>query len=146
MKGQLTLWSGEAPAKPSLSPEEERASWIREVGSCSSTSELFERFVRAGCSGKTSLEFYRSREEMLSRRSKGSWSNAGIRSRGELLMLSSSEWPSDAAVCSLSDILIWDAPQRYSLSAKACAGTLRRAERGGRALPPELDAILRART
>ena len=52
----------------------------------------------------------------------------------------------DAAVCSLSDILIWDAPQRYSLSAKACAGTLRRAERGGRALPPELDAILRART
>ena len=81
-----------------------------------------------------------------SQRCKTSWSNAGIRSRGELLTLSSSEWPSDAAVCSLSDILIWDAPQRYSLSAKACAGTLRRAERGGRALPPELDAILRART
>lgn len=119
---------------------------MREVGSCSSTSELYERFVRAGRSGETSLEFYPKAKAKPSQRRKTSWSNAGVRSRGELLTLGSSERPSDAAVCSLSDILIWDAPQRHSLSAKACAGILRRAERGGRALPPDLDAILRART
>jgi hypothetical protein len=41
----------------------------------------------------------------------------------EFLTLNTSEWPSDAAVCSLSDILeTGDVPQRYFLSAKACQG------------------------
>ena len=43
--------------------------------------------------------------------------------------LSTSEWPSDAAVCSLSDDLeTGDVPQRFLLSATACRGILRRAE------------------
>ena len=42
---------------------------------------------------------------MLSTRSSGSWPNAGIRLHGELLTLNSSEWPSGADVCFLSDIL-----------------------------------------
>lgn len=79
-----------------------------------------------------------------SQRCKTSWSVAGIRWHGECLTLNSSEWPKDAAVCSLSDILIPDAPQRYFLSARACAGILRRAEIRGKSLPPQLDAVLRA--
>lgn len=141
---QLTLSWEEAPAKPSPSREEDAASWTKEVASCSSTSELFEKFVRAGCSGRTSPEFFRSRAEMLSLRSTGSWQNAGILSRGEYLTLNSPEWPRDAAACSLSGILTRDAPQRYSLSARACAGILRRAEIRGKSLPPQLDAVLRA--
>jgi hypothetical protein len=49
------------------------------------------------------------------------------------------EWPSAAAVCSLSDTLeIGDVPQRFFLSATACQGILRRAAKRGRALPPSL--------
>jgi hypothetical protein len=46
-------------------------------------------------------------------------------------------------VCSLSDVLeTQPLPQRFSLSAKACAGILRRAERRGKALPPMLKQAL----
>ena len=53
-----------------------------------------------------------------------------------------SEQHSGAGACSLSQILQADAPGKYSLSPKACAGILKRAERRGRALPPLLKAAL----
>ena len=63
--------------------------------------------------------------------------------RGESLTLSIAEWTailgpsrSDGGVCSLSDILeTGDHLSRYSLSPKACAGILRRAEKRGKVLP-----------
>jgi hypothetical protein len=61
----------------------------------------------------------------------------------ECWTLSGSEWPSDVAVCSLSDTLeTGDLPQRYYLSAKASAGILRRAEKRGKKLPPALQEAL----
>jgi hypothetical protein len=61
----------------------------------------------------------------------------------EFLTLSSLEWPSAAAVCSLSDTLeTGDVPQRFYLSATACRGILRRAEKRGRALPLSLQTAL----
>ena len=55
------------------------------------------------------------------------------------LTLNTSEFHSDAAACSLSDILeTGDVPQRFYLSAKACKGILRRAEKRGKELPPAL--------
>ena len=49
------------------------------------------------------------------------------------------------AVCSLSDILETGAvPQRYFLTAKACQGILRRAEKRGKALPAVLNSALKA--
>ena len=54
-----------------------------------------------------------------------------------------SDWPNDAAVCSLSQVLETDSiPQRFFLSAKACAGILRRAEKRGKALPEALHLAL----
>ena len=53
-----------------------------------------------------------------------------------------SEQHSGAGVCFLSAILQENAPERYSLSPKACAGILRRAERRGKELPPLLKAAL----
>jgi hypothetical protein len=59
------------------------------------------------------------------------------------LTLNTSEWPSDAAVCSLSDTLeIGDVPQRFFLSATACQGILRRAAKRGRGLPLSLQTAL----
>ncbi len=66
--------------------------------------------------------------------------------------LNTSEWnhtlvPSlkDDGVCSLSDILETGAvPQRFFLSAKACAGILRRAATRGKELPTHLRHALQA--
>jgi len=52
---------------------------------------------------------------------------------------------SDGGVCSLSDVLeTGELPPRFSLSAKACAGILRRAQRRGKDLPTMLKAALLA--
>jgi hypothetical protein len=64
-------------------------------------------------------------------------------SRTEFLTLNTSEWHSAAAVCSLSDTLeTGDLPQRFFLSATACQGILRRAEKRGKQLPEQLQRAL----
>ena len=143
MPDQLTLWSEDRLAKRSRSLESERDSWTAEVSSCSSTSELYASFVRAGCYGKTCPEYFPSREAMLSTRSKGSWNNAGIRAHGELSTLNSPEWHSDAAACFLSDMLESDVPPQYYSSARACGGIIRRAVTREKPLPQLLDDTLR---
>ncbi len=56
-----------------------------------------------------------------------------------------SDWPNDAVVCSLSQVLVRDSiPQQYFLSSKACAGILRRAEKRGKVLPIPLHRALSA--
>jgi len=61
------------------------------------------------------------------------------------LTLNSLEWPSAAAVCLLSDTLeIGDVPHRFFLSATACKGILRRAEKRGKPLPQRLREALQA--
>lgn len=66
-------------------------------------------------------------------------------SHGGFLTPNISEWPNDAAVCSLSQVLEQTLiPQRYFLSAKACAGILRRAEARRKTLPKMLEAALSA--
>jgi hypothetical protein len=63
--------------------------------------------------------------------------------RGESLTPNISEWPNDADVCSLSQVLERGSiPQRFFLSSKACAGILRRAEKRGKQLPAALQAAL----
>lgn len=53
-----------------------------------------------------------------------------------------SERHSDAGASFLSQILEENAPEKYSLSPKACLGILRRAERRGKDLPPMLKTAL----
>jgi len=61
------------------------------------------------------------------------------------LTLNTSESPSAAVECSLSDVLeTQNVPAKYLLSAKACEGILRRAERRGKKLPEMLDRALRS--
>lgn len=71
------------------------------------------------------------------------WSNSGIAAPGGCLTLNTSTWPSDGRARSLSDVLeTGPLPQRYFLSARACAGILRRAERRGKTLPRQLHEAL----
>ena len=62
--------------------------------------------------------------------------------RTEFLTLNTGESPSVAVESTLSSILEANAPEKYYLSAKACEGILRRAERRGKALPPILKEAL----
>ena len=62
---------------------------------------------------------------------------------GAYWMLNGSAWPNDASVCSLSSVLeTGPIPQRYYLSARACSGILRRAEKRGKQLPMALRVAL----
>ena len=75
--------------------------------------------------------------------SSGAWASSGMGSPTECWTLSTTEWPSVAAVCSLSDTLeTGDVPQRFFLSAKACKGILRRAANRGKELPEQLARAL----
>ena len=58
------------------------------------------------------------------------------------MTLNTGECPSVAVESTLSQILEVNAPQKYYLSAKACAGILRRAARRGKELPKMLKEAL----
>lgn len=61
---------------------------------------------------------------------------------GECMMRNTGESPNAAVESRLSQILEATPPVKYSLSAKACQGILRRAERRGKDLPETLKAVL----
>lgn len=67
-------------------------------------------------------------------------------SLGELMMLNTGESPNAAVESRLSQILEDNPQEKYYLSAKACRGVLRRAERRGKDLPEKLKAVLLLRS
>lgn len=54
------------------------------------------------------------------------------------------EWPNDASMVSLYDVLETSVPSRFSLSSKACGSMLRRAKNRGKNLPEPLRRALEA--
>ena len=142
---QLTFWSEEPLASlfPLLACEKD--SLTLEETSHSSIAEFLTTLSRDGSYGKTCRVSSVQEVDGTLVPCSGRWQNSGMGSRTECLTLSTSEWPSDAVVCSLSDILETGVlPQRFFLSAKACAGILRRAEKRGKQLPTQLHHALQA--
>ena len=71
-----------------------------------------------------------------------SWEMAGALP-GESMTLNFGESPSEERGSTLSQILDLNAPEKFFLSPKACAGILRRAEKRGKTLPDMLrDALM----
>lgn len=70
-----------------------------------------------------------------------SW-QTGTPSHGGWSMLNFGESPSEERGSTLSQILEVTAPERYNLSATACAGILRRARERGKQLPQRLEEVL----
>jgi len=140
---QLSFLSEEPPANPSALLACE-ADWLTRVATWPSDSySLLASFVPVGLFGKTSLESCRLEAEGTLAPSSGRWQNSGMGSPTAFLTLSGLESPSVVAVCSLSHTLeTGDVQQRYFLSAKACLGILRRAERRGKELPSALHSAL----
>lgn len=110
--------------------------------------ELFASFAPSTASptspyGKTSPEPSPLTVGETLLRSSTRWSTSGrVTLRGESWTAASSESPSVAVECSLSQILEANAPSKYWLSPKACAGILRRAAKRGKELPRELERAL----
>ena len=150
---QLTFLSGEHPANRFPLPDLEKDWQTRVATSCLPSAPLLQSIGPAGWFGRTSPVSCHQTADGTLAPSSGSWQNSGMGSPTAFLTLSTSEWnhtlaPSlkDDGVCSLSDILedSGSVPQRYFLSARACAGILRRAEKRGKVLPPALLAALKA--
>ena len=132
----------ERPAKPSASQDSEKDWLILVATSRSPILRLLQSIAPSGWFGRTSPASCRMGPEHLEPSSEG-WQNSGMGSPTEFLTLNTSEWPSAAVVCSLSDVLeTGDVPQRFFLSATACRGILRRAAKRGKELPAPLKAAL----
>ncbi len=141
---QLSMFSAEEPpVNPSQSQDSEKDWMTRVATSCLPFLPLLNDIGPSGWSGRTSPAFCPPMEDGTLAPSSEGWQSAGMGSHTGCLTLSISEWPKDASVCSLSDILeTGTVPQRFFLSSTACKGILRRAEKRGRALPPSLQTAL----
>jgi hypothetical protein len=93
--------------------------------------------------GKTSQALFPQTLDEILQQSSPRFANAGrVTSRGEFWMRNIVEWHNDAVVCSLSQILEANVPQKYYLSPRAARGILRRAEKRGKKLPEQLQRAL----
>ena len=143
---QMSIFFVEEPlASPSALQDCEKDWQIRVATSCLPLVPLLQSIAPAGWYGRTSPVSCRATEGGILEPSSGCWGNSGMGSHTEFLTLSTLEFHSAADVCSLSDVLeTGDVPQRYFLSATACRGILRRAEKRGKELPAALEQALRS--
>jgi hypothetical protein len=140
---QLTFLSEELHVSPSVLQDSE-ADWMITVATSPlSFLDLLKEQGPSGWFGRTSLASCHQTEDGILVPFSEGWLNSGMGSPTECLTLSTLEWPSDAAVCSLSGVLeTQPVPQRFFLSATACKGILRRAEKRGKTLPVRLQEAL----
>ena len=100
-------------------------------------------FCRRRFLSRTSLDCFPLEPVATSESWSKDWQTWGMALGSGCLTLSGSDSPSAASVCSLSAVLeTRGVPPKYYLSPRACRGFLRRAEKRGRALPPQLEAAL----
>ena len=124
----LGIWSGKTCPEHSAATKGEtsRQSSKRSSASQSRKPPILKCLKKAGTpGGATTMKW----------EDDGAW-------LGECMMRNTGESPNAAVESRLSQILEATPPVKYSLSAKACQGILRRAERRGKDLPPVLKDVL----
>lgn len=116
------------------------------AASSSGPPSLFEDSSHDLLSSKTSPVYFLQIGEQISEESSFDWPKSGtVLRHGSHWIPNSLALPREGAECSgfprvtLSQILQKDAPSKYWLSKKACAGILRRAAKRGKSLPPQLE-------
>lgn len=152
---QLTFLWEELPANHSASPDDEQDWMIRVATWPSNSVALLNDCAPAGFFGRTcpaslvvgqmrrKIQTAANGSQTILTPSSASWANAGMGPHGAFLTLNMPEYLNDAVASSLSAILeTGDLPQRYFLSARACAGILRRALQRGKTLPTPLQQAL----
>src|SRR5690625_2001133 len=118
------------PARICLSRAVVRAWLESDPASGGSSTASFLSSLPVGSLSKTSLASCHQVADGTWESSSGRWGNWGMGGPTESWTLNGSEWPSDGAACSLSDMLETGPHlQRYCLSPTAARGILRRAEK-----------------
>jgi len=133
-------------ARTSPSPASAPGSVAAAPACSTSTSGSPRRSARRGGSSRTFQGWLAPIGDGTWRPSSRDFGSAGLLSATGFWTASISESPSGAVACSLSGVLQRRVSPKYSLSARAAAGILRRAEKRGRTLPTALHAALLALT
>ena len=143
---EMSMFSSEEPLASLSALQDSEKDWMTRVAiSCLPTVPLLNATAPSGWYSRTSPASCHLTEDGTLEPFSGCWANSGMGSPTEFLTLNTLEWPSAAAVCSLSDVLeTGEVPQRFFLSATACKGIMRRAGKRGKALPLALEAALQA--
>ena len=102
---------------------------------------VLQAFIKVAGGGVMFLSLSPSRESSNGAKTAASWEMVS-RLPGVCWTLNIGESPSAARESTLWQILQADAPVKYYLSARACQGIMRRAERRGKELPPMLREAL----
>ena len=140
---KLISSAGDFPAKMSVSLASELESLGNEVDYSTTQYNLRGKSKHTQSSWKTSQDFYQATKDAISESSSLKWPTQGIAtSSGEFWIRNSLESPNVVVESSLSEVLETQVEPRFSLSAKACEGILRRANRRGKELPPLLTQAL----
>ena len=140
---QLDFWSGELPANNSQSQDCGKDLMTQEATLHSPMLEFLTSLDPSGAYGKMCRVSSVQDQEGILVHSSGRWSNSGMGSPTECLMLKTSESHKDAEGCLLSDVLeTGNLPPRFFLSPKACLGILRRAKTRSKKLPNMLEEAL----
>ena len=141
---ELTLFAGDSPAKTSqLLANVLEQDLGHEVDYFGMPYDLHKKLKHKLSSWKMCLDFYQATTDAISASSSLNWPTQGIATlNGEFWIRNSSEYPNDAVESSLGQVLLTEVDPRYSLSATACAGILRRASNRGKKLPMILQEAL----
>lgn len=138
-------------AKTSASPDAEPGSPVSGPGCSSSSPESLSLFDPAGFSSRTYPVSSLRTAVGISESCLERWPTSGTAWRGGFSTHVSSECRSADGECSSSEPSLTEileppqnVPAKYSLSARAARGILRRAEKRGRTLPSHLSAALEA--
>ena len=137
MEGQLT-WSDLGISFGRMFQEHSQAELLKEQTSKQSSKKS------AKSSAKKLPLFLFLKTDGLKPDASAEWVTAAapFPSLGDFTIPSFGESPREENASRLSQILEDSAPQKYSLSAKACAGILNRAQKRGKELPYELREAL----
>jgi hypothetical protein len=134
-------------ARGSASPDSDEDSMTTAAASPSPGLTLWDDTDPALSSSRTYQASSRRLMAWTGTPSYAHWESSGTGGPTGFSTLSGSECPSDDDGCSsspstLADILTPTAPDRFSLSARAAAGIMRRSAKRGRRLPAELEVAL----
>lgn len=141
----LTSSAEGSRARTSAWPDSDAVSAVSEADCSLSLLESWAKYGLDGSSSRMFPDCSAQTVEEIWELSSIRWLNSGMGGPTGHLTHDTSESPSEGVESTLSDILeAPPLPQRFYLSARACAGILRRAERRGKMLPPRLEQALRA--
>lgn len=141
---QSMLFQVDSPVRMSRLPGLARDLLETDQDYSSALLTLLNAIVRDGSLSKMCPVFYPAKREETSTPSSVKWLDSGIAWPGGCLTLSTTDWPSDAEGCTLSEVLETDVPLKYYLSPRACRGLLQRSEERERWIPPILEGALRS--